>query len=199
VKVGIIGKLWKRSAVGWFIESCSKCRSFKLIYVVSKNFLPATARIRSKAAISYRNSLLSQKSRCYVNEGRALNDLILSHCTESVRILTATTMNVCHLWPPHKCHVICKFSANGTTRVEVRNLEISFLRKVVREHVGIHYPYRRDQLALRTTASKTSSVRLPKQGQVVLLYFYYSENVNCAAYGPRVGGHSWSKHFLHLY
>jgi len=137
VKVGIIGKLWKRSAVGWFIESCSKCRSFKLFYVVSKNFLPATARIRSKAAISYRNSLLSQKSRCYVNEGRALNDLILSHCTEIVRILTATTMNVCHLWPPHKCHVICKFSANGTTRVEVRNLEISFLRKVVREHVGL--------------------------------------------------------------
>jgi len=47
--------------------------------------------------------------------------------------------------------------------------------------------YSCDKVALRTTASKMSNLGLSKQGQLVCLYFYYSENLNWSACGARVG------------
>jgi len=38
------------------------------------------------------------------------------------RILTAVVWTVWHIQPHHKCDFIDKFSASGTTKVEIRKL-----------------------------------------------------------------------------
>jgi len=56
---------------------------------------------------------------------------------------------------------------------------------------------RREKVALKTTWIKFKIIKI-RTGCQYVGYFYYSENLNWAVDGPRVG-HSWSMFFILLF
>jgi len=124
-------------------------------------------------------SWCAQKS-CWLNEGRntellwfSQTKFLLSYCTESIPILTALETIVWHLTPIHKfddrqvwCQWINKGSNQNTRNKFCTNAPVNTWKPP-------NTQYRRDKVALKTTASTVS-----KQGQLFCLYFYHNENLN---------------------
>jgi len=75
-----------------------------------------------------------------------------SNCTESTRILNAMVTTVWFLYPLRKCDVLGMFSAKGT-KVEIRKLEKKLGTMVSVDTLkSPGTKYRRDKVALKTTA-----------------------------------------------